>query len=292
MARRFIHSEPTSRLAIWARRIAGFSLVAAFLAIIIVRSGLLEIKPALATFAGALAIAVLALLVAFAAFVVIWMEGLAGMAAALSAMVMSLALLAYPAYLGYKAYKLPRIYDITTDPIDPPRYEALARLRPRDANSVTYPGLYAAEQQRTAYPDVGPLGTNATAEAAYSASLAAVNRRKWRVVDARPPQAGRREGHIEAVARTPIMGFRDDVVVRVRAEPDGARIDARSSSRYGEHDFGTNAKRVRDLINEIEDNIRAQKPEKPERPVAQSTTKKPAATTTGKKDQPKRSRPD
>jgi hypothetical protein len=291
MARRYIHTEPTSRLAVWSRRIAGFALVASVLAIIIVRSGLLEIRPALATFAGALAIAVVALLVALAAFVVIWMEGLAGMAAALSAMVMSLALLAYPAYLGYKAYKLPRIYDITTDPIDPPRYEALARLRPRDANPVIYAGLYAAEQQRIAYPDVGPLGTNATPEAAYSASLAAVNRRKWRVVDARPPQAGRREGHIEAVARTPIMGFRDDVVVRVRAEPDGARIDARSSSRYGEFDFGTNAKRVRDLINEIEDNIRAQKPEKPERPVAQSTTKKPA-TTTGKKDQPKRSRPD
>jgi uncharacterized protein DUF1499 len=288
MARRYIHTEPTSRLAVWSRRIAGFALVASVLAIIIVRSGLLEIRPALATFAGALAIAVVALLVALAAFVVIWMEGLAGMAAALSAMAMSLALLAYPAYLGYKAYKLPRIYDITTDPIDPPRYEALARLRPRDANPVIYAGLYAAEQQRIAYPDVGPLGTNATPEAAYSASLAAVNRRKWRVVDARPPQAGRREGHIEAVARTPIMGFRDDVVVRVRAEPDGARIDARSSSRYGEFDFGTNAKRVRDLINEIEDNIRAQKPE---RPVAQSTTKKPA-TTTGKKDQPKRSRPD
>src|SRR5712672_741560 len=185
MARRFIHSEPTSRLAIWARRIAGFSLVAAFLAIIIVRSGLLEIKPALATFAGALAIAVVALLVAFAAFVVIWMEGLAGMAAALSAMLISLALLAYPAYLGYRAYRLPWIYDIPTDPIDPPRYEALARLRPRDANPIAYAGLYAAEQQRAAYPDVGPLATNATPQAAYDAALAVVNKRKWRVVDAR-----------------------------------------------------------------------------------------------------------
>ena len=47
------------------------------------RSGLLEIEPALATFGGALAIAVIALLLALAAFVVIWMEGLAGMGAAL-----------------------------------------------------------------------------------------------------------------------------------------------------------------------------------------------------------------
>ena len=282
MARRYIHSEPTSRLAIWARRIAGFAFAASFLAIIIVRSGLLEIKPALATFAGALAIAVLALLVAFAALAVIWMEGLAGIGAALSAIAISLMLLAYPAYLGLKAYRLPWIYDITTDPIDPPRYEALARLRPRDANPITYAGLYAAEQQRTAYPDIGPLGTNATAQAAYDAVLAVVNKRRWRVVDARTPQAGRREGRIEAEARTPIMGFRDDVVVRVRAEPDGARIDARSSSRYGSFDFGTNAARLGSLINDIEDAIRAQKPERPPTPAP---GKKGAPT---KKDQPKR----
>ena len=283
MARRYIHTEPTSRLAIWARRIAGFAFVASLLAIIIVRSGLLEIQPALATFAGALGMAVIALLVAFAAFVMIWMEGLGGMGAALSAMAISLAILAYPAYFATKAHRLPWIYDITTDPIDPPRYEALARLRPRDANPVNYAGLYAAEQQRTAYPDIGPLGTNATPQAAYDAALAVINKRRWRVVDARTPQAGRREGRIEAVARTAIMGFRDDVVVRVRTEPDGARIDARSSSRYGTFDFGTNAARIRTLLNEIEDAIRAQKPERP--PATAPPGKKSAP---GKKDQPKK----
>jgi uncharacterized protein (DUF1499 family) len=177
-------------------------------------------------------------------------------------------LLAYPAYFALKAYRLPWLYDITTDPIDPPRYEALARLRVREANPTTYPGLYAADQQRAAYPDVGPLGTNVTAQVAYDAALAVVNRRKWRIVDARAPQAGRREGRIEAVARTPIMGFRDDVMIRVRAEPDGTRIDARSSSRYGAFDFGTNAARVRGLMNDIEDTLRAQRPERPQAPQA------------------------
>jgi uncharacterized protein (DUF1499 family) len=283
MVRRYVPTEPTSRLAIWARRIAGFAFLASLLAIIIVRSGLLEIRPALATFAGALAIAVIALLVALAAFAVIWMEGLAGMGAALSAMAISLALLAYPTYFGIRAYRLPWIHDITTDPIDPPRYEALARLRPRDANPVTYPGLYAAEQQRKAYPDVGPLGTNASPQAAYDAVLAVVNKRKWRIVDQRAPQAGRREGRIEAVARTPIMGFRDDVVIRVRAEPDSTRIDARSSSRYGTFDFGTNASRLRGLMNDIEEAIRTQKPERPPA-AAPAPAKKGAA---GKKDQKK-----
>src|ERR1700730_2055589 len=282
MVRHHLQSEPTSRLAMWANAMATFAFVASFLAVIIVRSGLLEIRPALATFAGALAIAVVALALALAAFVVIWTEGLAGVGAALTAMAVSLALLAYPAYFGFKAYRLPWIYDITTDPIDPPRYEALARVRPHDANPVTYAGLYAAEQQRLAYPEIGPLGTNATVQATYDAALAVVNKRRCRVVEARAPQAGRREGRIEAVARTAIMGFRDDVVIRVRAEPDGARVDARSSSRYGSFDFGTNAARIRSLMNEIEDAIRAQKPERP------PPTQQPAKKSTGKKDQPKR----
>jgi uncharacterized protein (DUF1499 family) len=281
MVRRYVHSEPTSRLAIWARRMAGFAFAASFLAAIIVRSGLLEIQPALATFGGALVIAAIALLLAIAAFVVIWLEGLGGVGAALTAMLVSLALLAYPAYLGMKAYRLPWIYDITTDPIDPPRYEALARVRPRDANPVAYAGLYAAEQQRTAYPDIGPLGVSAAPLAAYDAALAIVNKRRWRVVEARTPQAGRREGRIEAVARTPIMGFRDDVVVRVRPEgSDGSRIDVRSSSRYGQFDFGANASRIRSLLDDVEEAITAQKAVRQPAPP----TGKKSAPPPGKKD--------
>ena len=281
MVRRYIHTEPNSKLALWALRIAGFAVAATVLAVLVVRWGQLETKPAVAAFGGALAIAVVAFLLAVAAFVVIWMEGLGGMRAALAAMLIALLLTAYPAYLGLKAYRLPWIYDVTTDPIDPPRYEWLARIRPPDANPAAYAGLYAAEQQRNAYPDVGPLGTSATPEAAYRAALTVMNKHKdsflapyWVVVDSREP-AGRRDGRIEAVARSTIMGFRDDVVVRVREDPDGARIDARSSSRYGSFDFGTNASRVRRLLNDIEEMIRLQRNERPRRPRPE--VKKPVA---------------
>jgi len=103
-----------------------------------------------------------------------------------------------------------------------------------------------------------------------------ITRRKWRVVDSRPPQGplprvidarapqvgAVRDGIIEVVARTPILGFRDDVVVRIRPTIDGARIDVRSASRYGRHDLGTNAKRVRSLIDDIDDVLSAPQPEK------------------------------
>jgi uncharacterized protein (DUF1499 family) len=161
-------------------------------------------------------------------------------------------ILAYPAYLGAQAYKLPRLHDITTDPIDPPKYEALARLRAGEgANPAAYAGLYAAEQQQIAYPDIEPVNVDITPQRAYDIVLDLVNKRRWRVVDARPPQPPRREGHIEAVARTPIMGFRDDVVVRVVADGEGARVDVRSSSRYFSHDIGANAARIARLIEDI-----------------------------------------
>jgi uncharacterized protein (DUF1499 family) len=85
--------------------------------------------------------------------------------------------------------------------------------------------------------------------------MAAIIRRKWRVVVDRPPTASRRDGQIEAVARTPVMGFRDDVTIRIRPNGEGARIDVRSASRYGRHDFGTNAARIRTLLEDVEERI-------------------------------------
>ena len=171
-------------------------------------------------------------MLALGAGVVIWREGVGGGRQAVTALFIGFALIAYPLYLGIKAYRLPAIYDITTDPIDPPQFDAIARLRPRDANPITYAGLYAAEQQHAAYSDIEPDDTNSTPQEAYDAAMKVITKRKWRVVDARPPQGGApaahhrrahapgaavRDGIIEAIARTPILGFRDDVVVRVRA---------------------------------------------------------------------------
>jgi len=283
MHRYYVHTEPTSKLAVWALRIAGFALVASALAVLFVRLGQWETKPAVAAVGGAVAIAVVSLLVAFAAFAVIWMEGLAGMRAALGAMAISILLLAYPGYMAVKAYRLPWIYDITTDPIDPPRFEWLARFRPPDANPTAYAGLYSAEQQRRAYPDVGPLGTTATPQAAYRAALTVMNKSKdsfvapyWKVVGTPQEPAAHRDGVIEAIARSTLMGLRDDVVIRVREDPDGARIDARSSSRYGSFDFGANASRIRRLMNDIEEMIKLQRNERP--PVRRPVAKKPAPT--------------
>ncbi len=254
MARRFsapYQSEPVSSLASWARNLAVFSVVAVLVSIIIVRFGFLEMKPALATFFGALGCAVLSILVGFAAFVAIWQNGSRGMSRILLALFIDAIVLAYPIYLGLQYRKLPPIYDITTDTIDPPRFEALARLRAGDgANTAIYAGLYSAEQQRLAYPDIETVELEVPVQRAYEVTLQLVTKRKWLVIDERAPQP-RRPGRIEAVARTPIMGFREDVTIRIAPDGEGSRVDIRSSSRYFESDLGSNASRVTKLIEDI-----------------------------------------
>src|SRR5277367_241520 len=282
MARRFTapyQSEPVSSLATWARNLAVFAVVAVVVSIIIVRFGFLEMKPALATFFGALGCAALSILVSLAAFAAIWQNGSRGMSRILLALLINAIVLAYPAYLALQYRKLPPIHDITTDPIDPPRFEALARLRSGDgANTAVYAGLYSAEQQRQAYPDIEPVELEIPVDRAYAITLQLVNKRKWLVIDERAPQPPRRIGRIEAVARTPIMGFREDVSIRVTPDGEDSRVDIRSSSRYFEADLGSNATRIAKLIDDINsaadnDNLKPVK-KQPEPKAPAKTVKK------------------
>ncbi len=283
MARRFsapYQSEPFSGLATWARRLAVFAAVAAVVSIIVVRFGFLEMKPALMTFFGALACAGLSILVAFAGFAALWRNGSRGMGRILTALLLALLVLAYPAYLAVQYRKLPPIHDITTDPINPPRFDALAQLRGTDgANTAVYAGLYSAEQQRAAYPDIEPVDLDVPAQQAFDIVRRLITRRKWLVIDERAPLPPRQPGHLEAVARTPIMGFREDVSIRIVPDGDGSRVDIRSSSRYFESDLGSNAKRVSSLIDDInaaaENNVEkpVKKPRAPVKPPAKGVAK-------------------
>ena len=195
----------------------------------------------------------LAILLAFGGFIVIWRQGYSGLGRAFLGLFLGLALLAYPAYLGTRALKLPAISDVTTDPANPPRFDVLARQRPRDRTD--YPGAgdgraaaRRLSRHRSAATDVAP-------KVAYDVALALVTKRKWQIGGCALADLARRDGVIEAVARTPIMGFRDDVVIRVTPIGQGTRIDMRSASRVGSHDFGANASRIRALLEDIDDAV-------------------------------------
>src|SRR6201995_23425 len=100
MARRFsapYQLEAVSGLASWSRTLAVFAVVAVVVSILIVRFGFLEIKPALATFFGALACAGLSIVIGVIGGAAIWQSGARGPGRLPVAFLIAAVVLAYPA---------------------------------------------------------------------------------------------------------------------------------------------------------------------------------------------------
>lgn len=135
----------------------------------------------------------------------------------------------------------PLIHDISTDTVDPPQFEAALEQRSTGDNQPEYNADIAA-QQRSAYPEIQTIHSQLPPAQAIARARAIAEDMGWEVYayDAQ-------RGHLEAVASTRWFGFRDDVVVRVRASETGSSVDLRSASRVGEGDLGANARRIRDF---------------------------------------------
>jgi uncharacterized protein (DUF1499 family) len=162
------------------------------------------------------------------------------------AILVGLPVVGIPWQMKRTAQRVPAIHDITTDPDDPPRFVAVLPLRKDAANSADYGGPGIAAQQRAAYPDLVPLLLPVPAQKAFALALHAAETMGWELVAA---DAG--EGRIEATDRTFWFGFKDDVVVRIRARGDQSLVDIRSLSRVGKSDVGANATRIRNYIRTL-----------------------------------------
>jgi hypothetical protein len=249
--RRRLYAEiRTSKLAVWSLRLAIFALPVLLLAVALHRTGAIDYRAGLTLLIAVLVLCAIALVLAATALVVIWNDGLKGLGSALLAAILSAAVLGYPAFEIARGIMMPAISDVSTDTVDPPRLHAAAALRARGANSVNYPGGETAELQRKYYPAVRTVEFDAEAEEIYAAVLALVQRNGWRLADNIPPAANR-DGQIEAIASTPLMGFREDIAIRVRRAGTMVRVDMRSASRYGQRDFGTNARRIEALLAQL-----------------------------------------
>jgi len=145
---------------------------------------------------------------------------------------------------------LPKINDITTDIDSPPSYMNVSFIRKSKENDVGYNKAFASIQQNH-YPDIQPLFTRQDKARVYLVISHIVEQRGWEVV-ANYSQVG----VIEATARTPVFGFRDDVVIRVmQVEDNQVRVDMRSSSRTGGGDFGVNADRIRAFMKDLSESL-------------------------------------
>ena len=170
---------------------------------------------------------------------------------ALAGAILGMAVAAVPWHWNQTVAMMPFIHDITTDTADPPLFVTLLATRADAPNTSAYGGSKVAAQQKKAYPDIVPVDLEVSEDEAFRRAEAAVRSLGWDVAALIAA-----EGRIEATDTTTWFGFKDDIVIRVRpveGAPGQSRIDARSVSRIGRSDVGTNANRLRGFISLLTD---------------------------------------
>ena len=136
----------------------------------------------------------------------------------------------------------PPIHDITTDLEDPPVFVTAGKVRGDESNSLTLQAE-VLEAQAAAYPDLQTLIISDSIENAFDRALATARDLGWEVY-----HRDLNAGIIEAVDTTAIMGFKDDIVIRLNTNAEGTLVDLRSTSRVGIGDLGANAARIRNFL--------------------------------------------
>ncbi len=145
-----------------------------------------------------------------------------------------------------KARLVPPIHDITTDTADPPVFTLAPSLRSEQENSLEYRGEVLAAMQLESYPQVRPLLLPVSASELHARVLEVLADMGMEVI-----RDDATNGEIEAVATTFWFGFKDDLIVRLRAVEGGTRMDLRSVSRIGTSDLGANAERILAVMERV-----------------------------------------
>jgi uncharacterized protein (DUF1499 family) len=163
-----------------------------------------------------------------------------------TALVLSAIAIVPPLMLLDKAKSVPRIHDITTDLAEPPAFVALLEARKASPNGAAHGGPPVAEEQRKGYPDIKPIVVKTPPAETVQKAIDVARGLGWHVA-ASDAAAGR----LEATDTTFFFGFKDDIVVRIRPEGTGSRVDVRSVSRVGLSDLGANAARIRKFLAKL-----------------------------------------
>ena len=150
------------------------------------------------------------------------------------------------ATVGTAGLSAPAIHDISTDLVNPPRFRFAQHQRGEGDNSLDHGGELLAAQQREAYGDIGPYKVSEPPQVVLVAAVAVVQQMGWELLG-----VDNQAGQLEAVERTALFGFADDLVIRVSTIDGGSRVDMRSVSRVGRGDLGANAERIRRFYDQF-----------------------------------------
>ena len=235
----------TSKWAIWARRLGTFALPLAIIPVFLHRERIISSDDfaTIELVAGGFALA--ALVLALGAFVRLWITGDQGWYRATVGMVFALICLAPMAFVLWLAFHYPSVTDVSTDFARPP---ALVTVISRIATPEQRAELEAA------FPNARTRTYPIAAEQMFDIVEQLGAASGWEPRARRAPTHALDEGDLNAIATT-LLGWRDEVAVRVLGTAAGTMIDMRSAAAHSWSDLGENGRRIEAFLLALDQRI-------------------------------------
>lgn len=248
---------PRSRLTGLGAQLAGVALAVLVISALGSRSGSVPPYALGAAVAVALVIALVAVGLAGAGVVDIWRTGRPGKRGALFSLALAAVPLAILALSLTGTVLYPAVHEVSTNLRDPPQFWSSSAGHPDEI------GPEVASAMQGPYAGLAPRAYDLDAVTIFEMVMEIVEDRGWQVDLILPPETGNSVGKVEVTVTTPVFAFPDDVVVRVNGLQGRTRVDIRSASRFGQHDLGTNARRARAFLADLDAAVDAYEPPAP-----------------------------
>ena len=264
--------------AIWCQRLGIFLIPYFLLATLMHRFGGVQTPQLFVILAIGLVISIVAMILAIKAASDLWSKGHKGGKIMVRGMFLSLAVLLPFGYYAYLALALPLANDVSTNTFNPPQFVKIGELRLQQKavgiNQLAEFDDEYSERLLLAYPKVGPRRYPAGSERVFQAVNQIIQDKGWKVVarygvvetapasDSEKLAGAKKDAADEAIApinisvevtiSSPIFGYKYDSVIHILSEDVTTLVEMRSSSRWGAHDFGVNAKIIEAFMRDLD----------------------------------------
>lgn len=236
----------TSKWAVWARRFGALALPLAVIPVVLHRAHAISSDNFVVVETVAMVVAAAAVAMALVAFARLWFTGDQGWGRAAVAFVFGGLCLLPAAYFGWLAVSIPPSPDVSTDFAESPTLVSFVESR--------FIGPEERARIEAAYPNARSRTYPIEAPQMFEVVELLVEDQGWNPRARRAPIGPLDAGQINAVVTT-LLGFSQEVAVRIKGSADGATIDMRSTSLSGFPDFGENGQRVESFLLALDNQV-------------------------------------
>lgn len=249
----------TSKWAVWARRFGALALPLAVIPVLLHRGHLITSDNFVAIETTAMGLAAIAVAMAIVAFVRLWYTGDQGWGRAAVAFIFGVVCLLPAGFFAWQAMRIPASPDVSTDFGAPPVLVSFIESR--------FIGPAERARIEAAYPNARSRTYPIEAPQMFEVVGRLIDSEGWEPRATRAPLGPLDTGQYNAVVTT-LLGFSQEVAVRVAGSADGATVDMRSASLSGFPDFGENGQRVEAFLLELDNQVTLMLRNAPVQPAA------------------------